>query len=155
MDENALFTSTLAELRDKALLAFNLILACETNMPVPPVTDVHKKYLTTAETEAIVKDHLNEVGVGYAFGCETRGEMLEKMETVFQALVLRIRSNILAEGVQRGYLEQTFNSETGDFDFEITKKGEGFSNEQFREFFGLGADGNAADNNGDSSPENN
>lgn len=155
MDENALFTSTLDELRDKALRAFNIILACETNMPVPPVTDVHKKYLTTAETEAIVKDHLSAIGGGYAFGCETRGEMLEKMETVFQALVMRIRSNILAEGVRLGCLEQTFNSETGNFDFELTEKGAGFSNEQIREFFGLGADGNAPDNNGDSSPENN
>lgn len=155
MDENSIFTSSVEELRDKALVAFNIIIASETNMPIPPVTDVHKTYLTVAETEAILKDHLDAIGGGYAFGCETRGEMLEKMETVMHALVMRIRSNILHEGVRLGYLEQSFNVETNTFDFELTKKGEGFNNEQFKKFFGVAADGDTADDNGDNSPENN
>ena len=61
---------------------------------------------------------------------------MAQVHTMMGALVMRIRSNILHEGVKQGYLDAVFDSEKNDFDFEITEKGKKFNGEQFQEFWG-------------------
>lgn len=154
MDQHTeIFGGSITDLRDQALQAFNFIVAKETNLPVPPVTEFHKKYLEVSEVEAIIRDHLEDVGFGYTFRCDTREELAEKMETVFSELLMRIRSNIMHDGVKQGYLEPMFDADTNEFDFEVTEKGKSFNNEQFAQFFGIDP-GDLSDTD-DDSPENN
>lgn len=131
-----MFGGSLEQFRDQALLAFNFCLAMNAKMPVPPVTDTHRKYLTVEEVEAIVAEKAEDCGEGYALGAGTRKELFEKVNELTGALIMRIRSNILHEGVKRGYLDAIFDSEKNDFDFEVTEKGKKFNAEQFREFWG-------------------
>ena len=131
-----MFGGTLGQLRDQALMTFNFCLAAHANLPIPPVTDAHRKYLSVNEVETIVAENAEDIGEGYAFGAHSRGELMAQVHTMMGALVMRIRSNILHEGVKQGYLDAVFDSEKNDFDFEITEKGKKFNGEQFQEFWG-------------------
>lgn len=150
-----MFGGSIDQFRDQALMMFNFCLASNANMPIPPVTDTHRKYLTVQEVEAIVAEKAEDFGGGYALGATSRAELLEKMHELMGALVMRIRSNILHEGVKQGYLDAVFDPETNDFDFEITEKGKAFNGDQFREFWGGFEPGAGTGNNSDSKAENN
>lgn len=154
-EPEVMFGGTLEQLRDQALMTFNFCLAAHTNLPIPPVTDTHRKYLSVNEVEAVVAENAEDIGEGYAFGAHSRGELLERVHTMMGALVMRIRSNILHEGVKQGYLDAVFDSEKNDFDFEITEKGKEFNGEQFREFWGGFDIGKGCPDDPNSQAENN
>lgn len=152
-DSEVMFGGTLEQLRDQALMMFNFCIASQTDLPIPPVTDTHRKYLSVNEVEAIVAEKADDVGCGYAFGATSRGELLEQVHAIMHSLLMRIRSNILHEGVKQGYLDSVFDPEKNDFDFEVTEKGEEFNEEQFREFWGGFDRGGGAANDSDGQAE--
>lgn len=154
--ENAevMFGGSLDHLRDQALMSFNFCLAAHANMPIPRLTDTHRKYLSVDEVETIVAEHADDVGFGYAFGAHSRDELMEQVQALMHALVMRIRSNILHEGVKRGYLDAVFDTEKNDFDFEVTEKGKEFNDEQFREFWGGFDPGAGKADDSNNPPEN-
>ena len=135
-ESEVMFGGSITQLRDQALLAFNVCMGMQANLPVPPVTNTHRKYLSVAEVEAIVAEMANDIGHGYAFGASSREELMAQVHELMNALVMRIRSNILHEGVKQGYLDAIFDSEKNDFDFEVTEKGKEFNEQQFEEFWG-------------------
>lgn len=145
-----MFGGTIDQLRDKALMMFNFCISMEANLPMPRVTDTHRKYLSVQEVENIVAEKTDDVGGGYSFAASTRGEVDEFVRDLMHSLVMRIRSNILHEGVNQGYLDAVFDTEKNDFDFEVTDKGKEFNEQQFREFWGgFDFDSSDDDSNGE------
>ena len=153
---DAIFGGSLVDLRDQALMTFNICMAAHGGVSVPQVTDTHRKYLTVEEVEAVLSEKADDIGCGFVFGADSPEGLAEQLQELMFSLVMRIRSNILHEGVKLGYLEVSFDDEKNDFVFDLTEKGRSFNAQQFQELWG-GADfsGEGGDDDTDSSPENN
>lgn len=99
------------------------------NIPDAPPADA-EKYLTLGEIEGIIKDHGQEVSEGFIVGGDTEEEARQNIGRLMEALMERILSNLMAAGVKDGHLDCAFDSESNEFEFQITEKGRQYSAER-------------------------
>lgn len=119
---------TIAFLRDKALEVFNGVLAQQAGLKkeffVPEINDSHRAYLSLKETEAIVESFSAIKGAPFmAIGGNSKAEAMQQVQNLMQALMTRIMSNVIAEGVKQDLIDSAFDSEKNDFVFGVTPKG--------------------------------
>jgi hypothetical protein len=126
-----------SEIRKMALILFARVLqdGKPTSMP-----DEHAargtQYLSLSETENIIKEHSTEVegpeGSCYAVGGDSPEEANEKVSHLMAALIERVRSNVIAASVKRGWVDCAFDPESNDFVFSVTEKGRAVKNDDLR-----------------------
>lgn len=94
------------------------------------------QYLSLNETESIIKEHSTEVegpeGSCYAIGGDSPEEADEKVSDLMAALVERVRSNVIATSVKRGWVDCAFDVESNDFVFSVTEKGKKVKDDDLR-----------------------
>jgi hypothetical protein len=94
------------------------------------------QYLSLSETENIIKEHSTEVegpkGSCYAVGGDSPEEANEKVSHLMAALIERVRSNVIAASVKRGWVDCAFDPESNDFVFSVTEKGRAVKNDDLR-----------------------
>jgi hypothetical protein len=82
------------------------------------------RFLTLEETEQIVREFSSaDNGEVMAVGGNTPQEAVMTITKLMQALLTRIMSNVVAEGVKRGYLDSHFDSENNAFAFSVSRQG--------------------------------
>ena len=88
------------------------------------IDDSHRAFLSIAETENILMSFCaaqnDEV---IAIGGDSHEEMMAQMHQLLNALITRIISNVVAEGVKRDLIDSEFDSEHNCFAFSVTEKG--------------------------------
>lgn len=117
---------TITDIRDLALVIFGRFL-CRLDKQPPGYYDAKTctSFLSVQETENILRDNSQMRHDGlYAVGGETPQEANENFRKLIHALLTRIMSNVLREGVSRELLNCEFDPEKNDFQFGITEKGE-------------------------------
>ena len=94
------------------------------------------QYLSLSETESIIKEHSTKVdgpeGSCYAIGGDSPEEANEKISDLMLALIERVRSNVIAASVKRGWVDCAFDPESNDFVFSVTEKGRAVKNDDLR-----------------------
>jgi hypothetical protein len=94
------------------------------------------QYLSLSETESIIKEHSTKVdgpeGSCYAIGGDSPEEANEKISDLMLALIERVRSNVIAASVKRGWVDCAFDAERNDFVFSVTEKGREVRDDDFR-----------------------
>lgn len=94
------------------------------------------KYLSLSETENIIKEHSIKVegpkGSCYAVGGNSPEEANKKISGLLLALVDRVRSNVIATSVKRGWVDCAFDEESNDFVFSVTEKGKEVKDDDLR-----------------------
>lgn len=117
------FTS-IVNLQQKALYLFGRFLARISGKNLPEEVPVETaKYLPLNEVENILREHGQDIGGGFVVGGDTPEEMQQSIHTLIAALVDRIMSNVLSEGVKNGFLDFEFNTDKNDFVFAVTERG--------------------------------
>jgi hypothetical protein len=117
------FTS-IETLQQKALYLFGRVLARVSGKQIPEeIPENAEKYLSVPEVESILKDHGENVGTGFVIGGDTEEEMHQQLRKLLSALVDRVLSNVLSEGVKSGFLDFEFSTEKNDFVFGVTDLG--------------------------------
>jgi hypothetical protein len=116
--------STIPAVRDAALILYGRFIS---RLNDKPIDDEHAKkseqYLSLQETEAIVREHSYVVDDSYAIGGDTQEEAKEKINELLAALLDRVMSNVLQEGVRQEWLDCQYDVEKNDFAFSVTEKG--------------------------------
>lgn len=92
------------------------------------MSDWTRQFLRLQEIELIMRDHGKETEEGFILGGDTHEEMTQNMSALMGALLKRILSNVLAKGVDLGFLDCEFNVETNEFDFGVTEEGKRIAN---------------------------
>jgi hypothetical protein len=117
-------------LQQEALQLFGRVVKKVSGANIPDAPPVNaEKYLTMAEIEGIIKEHGEEMSGGFIVGGDTEEEARQKIGRLMEALMERILSNLMAEGVKAGHLDCAFDSESNEFEFQITEKGRQYSAE--------------------------
>lgn len=116
--------STIPAVRDAALILYGRFVSRLNNLPVDDDSAKQRKdYLTLAETENIIREHGYVVDGTYAIGGDTPEEAKQKINELLAALMDRVMSNVLREGVRLDLLDCTYDTDTDDFSFSVTDKG--------------------------------
>ena len=123
-DNKCFGVTTVEQLRDHALQIFGQYIKEMSKNPELPeqVPESATRFLSIEETENILGEFGRDTGEGFLLGGATREEANETIEKMMSAIMSRILSNILAEGVNAGRLECYFDPEINDFAFDIAKK---------------------------------
>lgn len=128
--------TTIEDLRDSALNMFDRYMADRLKVKTPKLTEKLKehrrKFLTISETESIVREfHQKTMPDGtclpegmYTIHATSLEELRQKVNEVIAALMMRIMSNVVNEGVNLGLLECAFDSEHDAFAFSVSDRGE-------------------------------
>ena len=122
--------TTIEGVQKKALILFGQFVERLSGVSMPPEIPAHaEKYLPISELEAIIKDYAIEMPGGWAIGAETEEEATKKLRGMLDAVLQRILSNVMADGVHRGWLDCDFNADTGRFEFSLTNEGHKIRNQ--------------------------
>lgn len=122
--ESLMGMTSLEDMRQQALHLFGMFVARTGGKTLLQLVPQDAgKFLSIEEVENIIKEHSVPVGDGFAVGGNTKEEALNKMRELFAALMNRVMSNVLHSGVERGWLDFTFNTEANDFEFTVTEEG--------------------------------
>lgn len=116
--------STIPAVRDAALIMYGRFISRLNDLPIDD-ENAKKcgKYLSLKETEAIVREHSCVVDETYAIGGDTEEEAKQKINELLAALMDRVMSNVLQEGVRQDWLDCEYDEEKNDFKFSVTDKG--------------------------------
>lgn len=115
---------SLDELQQQALYLFGVYVSrlggytCQR-----PVPETVKKFLPLDEVERILVEHSEQTEHGFILGGSSMEEMRKKMQALMLALLERILSNVLAEGVDQGFLDCYFDGDKNNFNFSVTDLG--------------------------------
>ena len=125
------------EIREMALILFVRVLQNGKPTIMPNEQAARgTQYLSLSETENIIKEHSTKVegpaGSCYAVGGNSPEEANEKISDLMLALVERVRSNVIATSVKRGWVDCAFDAESNDFVFSVTEKGREVKNDNLR-----------------------
>lgn len=122
---------TIEKLRDDALEMFDHYLAHRLSVKVPKATpeiiEIRRKFLSVAEAENIVKEFNcdEDLPEGMCMiGARSVDELRYKMNMLLNALMCRIMSNVVNEGVNLGLIDCAFDDEVDAFAFTPSDKGE-------------------------------
>jgi hypothetical protein len=124
-DTNARYElSTIDAVREAALIMYGRFVANINNMENDDEgAKLRTNYLSLSETEAIIKEHGFVVGDTYAIGGDTPEEAKKQINALLAALLDRVMSNVLQEGVKQELLDCAYDTNTDDFAFSVTDKG--------------------------------
>ena len=116
--------STIPAVRDAALIMYGRFISKINNMPVDDdAAKTRQQYLTLEETENIIREYGCVVDDAYAIGGDTKDEAKKKINELLAALMDRVMSNVLREGVRSELLDCAYDTDTDDFSFSVTDKG--------------------------------
>ena len=124
-DTNARYElSTMDAVRTAALIMYGRFIA-NINGEEPDDEEAKNKtqYISVQETEAIVRENSFVSGDTYAIGGDTQEEVKKNINELLNALLDRIMSNVLQEGVKQELLDCQYDTDTNDFAFSVTDKG--------------------------------
>lgn len=117
------FTSA-ENLRDKALFLFGRFLERISGREISrEITPTIQQYLPVEDVALILRDHAEIVPEGFILGGKSREELDGALRKLMEDLMTRILSNVLAKGVNDGFLECVVDGEQDDFKFLVTEKG--------------------------------
>lgn len=115
-------------LRDTALKMFGQFMAQQAGVKpeqcnFDDITE-QRRFLSIEETDAIVRSHAaTDDGEMMAVGANTRAEAMQKVQELMRALISRVMSNIIAEGVNRDLIDVAFDNNANDFAFCVNANG--------------------------------
>jgi len=116
--------STIPAVRDAALIMYGRFIS---RLNETPANDDEAKtkhqYLSLQEAENIVREHSFVSDDGYAVGGDTKEEAKKKINELLAALMDRIMSNVLQEGVKQNLLDCQYDVDNNDFTFSVTDEG--------------------------------
>jgi len=139
---------SIEQLRDHALILFTEYLARQSGIKqtVDTATLEEKaQFLSLRETEQITRDFCAaDNGEFMAVGGDSPQAAVMQITRLMRALMRRIGSNIVAEGVNRGYLDVWFDGPEGAFAFDVSEAGKAYVATQ-RELFDNDPDEDAAE----------
>jgi hypothetical protein len=118
--------SSLEAVQSAALIMYGRFIAhMYGNKPDDEAAKKCTHHLSLQETEHIVREHshVSEDGT-YAIGGDTPEEARKKINDMMAALMDRVMSNVLSAGVKRDLLDCSYDSDTNDFTFSVTEKGQ-------------------------------
>lgn len=116
--------TSVEQIQNVALRVFGRFLEHVSGQQLPKeVPEDARKFLSLNEIEAILRDHGSMVDEGFVLGGDTPEEFQQSMSDLMAALLKRILSNVLATGVNLGWLDVDFNGDTNDFEFGVTEEG--------------------------------
>lgn len=116
--------STIPAVRDAALIMYGRFVSRINNLPVDDDSAKQRhNYLTLEETENIIREYGYVVDGAYAIGGDTKDEAKQKINELLAALMDRVMSNVLREGVRLELLDCTYDTDTDDFSFSVTDRG--------------------------------
>lgn len=116
--------STIPAVRDAALIMYGRFISKINNLPNDDDSaKTRHNYLTLEETENIIREYGYVVDGAYAIGGDTKDEAKKKINELLAALMDRVMSNVLREGVRSELLDCTYDTDTDDFSFSVTDKG--------------------------------
>lgn len=116
--------STIPAVRDAALILYGRFVSRMNNRSSNDEgAKTCTQHLSLQETEAIVREHSYVVADSYAIGGNTKEEAKQKIKTLLAALMDRIMSNVLQEGVRQDLLDCRYDVDKNDFTFSVTDKG--------------------------------
>lgn len=126
--------SSVAEIQKYALVMYGRWIAHLNNAQSDDEkAATRQKYLSMQETEQIVREYSNQYDEHtFSIGGETEEEVGKNMRQVLAALMDRIMSNVLQEGVNTGLLECAFDDKVNDFTFDVTEEGRARAREYFQ-----------------------
>jgi hypothetical protein len=129
---------TIETLRNEALRLFGVMLAQQTGVKqtvdIAPSEEKHQ-FLSIQETENIVRTFCaNDNGEMMAVGGNSKAEAMQQIRSMMEALIQRIMSNLVSEGVRRELIDVSFNSDMNDFAFEVSERGRKLV-DHYSEFF--------------------
>lgn len=122
---------TIGNLRDNALYVFDRYLSFRLKRAPGIKTEKDmedcRHYLSVDETENIIREFncQDDLPEGmYAIGASSVEELAHKTREIFNALLARIMSNLIHEGVNRGLIDCVFDSDSREFAFSPSAQGE-------------------------------
>lgn len=116
--------STIPAVREAALIMYGRFISHINSIPVNDDEAKQKHtYLSVEETENIIREYGYVVDGAYAIGGDTKDEAKKKINELLAALMDRIMSNVLREGVRLELLDCNYDTDTDDFSFSVTEKG--------------------------------
>lgn len=125
-------------LRNHAVALFGRFLAAQNNInpeTYADLTDEKCQFLSLQETETIVRSFsAMDNGEMMAVGGNSKQEAVEQVQKLMTALVERVLSNVIAEGVRRDLIDVSFDDEQNNFAFQVNKNGESLI-EEHKDFF--------------------
>lgn len=117
--------TTLELVQQKSLRLFGEFVERMSGVKMPVEIPEHsEKYLPLNELEAIIRDYAVVIPGGWAVGAATAKDATQKLKEMLDAILQRILSNVMADGVHRGWLDCDFNADTGRFEFSLTDAGQ-------------------------------
>lgn len=115
-------------LRNQAIALFGRFLAMQNNVApetYADITDEKCKFLSLQETETIVRSFSEmDNGEMMAVGGNSKQEAVRQIRQLMAALVERVLSNVIAEGVSRDLIDVAFDDAQNSFAFQVSKNGE-------------------------------
>lgn len=125
-------------LRNEALRLFGLMLAeqagVKQTVEMAP-SEEKQQFLSLQETENIVRSFsAADNGEMMAVGGNSKAEAMQQVRKLMEALIQRIMSNLVAEGVRRDLIDVAFDSDANDFAFSVNKHGRDLV-DRYSEFF--------------------
>lgn len=117
--------SSIEAIRDAALIMYGRFLAHLYGAePVDEQSKTRHQYLSIQETENIVREHSHvSAGGMYAIGGDTPEEAKAKVNELLAALMDRVMSNVISEGVKQELFDCSYDTDVDDFTFSVTEKG--------------------------------
>ena len=121
---------TMEWLRTEALKLFGGFIAARSGLnPTVETASLEdkEKFLSLQETENIVRAFsAKDNGEMMAVGGNTREEAEQQVRALITALVERVMSNVIAEGVKRDLIDVAFDTDADNFAFSVSDKGHQF-----------------------------
>lgn len=125
-------------LRNQAIVLFGRFLAAQNKMDpdtYAELTDEKCKFLSLQETETIVRSFsAMDNGEMMAVGGNSKKEAIDQIRQLMAALLERVLSNVIAEGVNRDLIDSYFDEARNSFGFEVNENGKQLL-EQHKELF--------------------
>jgi hypothetical protein len=132
-EPNIVGQSSLERLQRHALVLYGRWVAGANHAPQnDDYAATRTKYLSLAETEQIVREYAVYSDDNlFAVGGESETEVQQKLKDLMGALMDRVMSNILREGVSSGLLECFYDEKANDFTFDVTETGKEIAKKHF------------------------
>jgi len=115
-------------LRDQAIALFGRFIAEQSGVNAETcamLTEEKCKFLTLPETEAIVRSFsAMDNGEMMAVGGNSKAEAMQQIRKLMAALLERVLSNVIQEGVRRDLIDVAFDGEQNAFAFQVNANGE-------------------------------
>jgi hypothetical protein len=116
--------SSMPAIREAALIMYGRFIAhMYKREPDDDAAAKATQHLSLQETENIVREHASVDGELYAIGGDTAEEAKERINGLMFALMDRVMSNVIAEGVKQDLLDCNYDATKNDFAFSVTDKG--------------------------------